>query len=216
MGKKLIGIAVIILMLFGVVGLTACAPEEEKVELKQGFYNTEDGIGSIRLYGDNLFSFSIIYISNLSTGNYSVNNDKLVLKYSTDSELHFEIGDDQVTFIGAMEEGLFVEEGPVSVGKEFKFVGSTTQELRQGVYSTDDGLSSITLYGENEYIFNRHIATSYRPTGNYSVTNGKLLLHVADDEPFIFNIEKEELRFANETEPLVPSGTLFRLTNQLP
>jgi len=47
--------------------------------------------------------------------------------------------------------------------------GCGNAELKQGVYVTDDGLARITLSADNEFAFVRHEATSYVPTGNYSI-----------------------------------------------
>ena len=54
--------------------------------------------------------------------------------------------------------------------------GCCDVELKQGVYVTDDGLSSVTLTTDNEFAFVRHLATSYVPTGNYSINKGKLII----------------------------------------
>ena len=50
--------------------------------------------------------------------------------------------------------------------------GCGNAELKQGVYVTDDGLARITLSADNEFAFVRHEATSYVPTGNYSIKKG--------------------------------------------
>lgn len=78
---------------------------------------------------------------------------------------------DQLVFIGANTEG--AEEGPLEVGTIFNFSENAIQELQQGIYATDDGMSSVTLV-DDKYIFDRHSRTSYRPTGNYTINNGKL------------------------------------------
>ena len=181
--------------------------------LRQGFYTTDDNFASIRLYGDNLFSFRIIYISYLPTGSYSIENGKLILSYTDKSELLFEIGDDQLVFIGANTEG--AEEGPLEAGTIFNFSENAIQELQQGIYATDDGMASVTLVDDNKYIFDRHSGTSYRPTGNYTIVNGKLTLYIEDKAEFVFDINDGQLVFVsgNLAEFLVATGTIFKLVN---
>lgn len=92
--------------------------------------------------------------------------------------------------------------------------GCSDAELKQGVYVTDDGLASITLSADNEFVFVRHIATSYVPTGNYSIKKGKLILHVSDNEEYVFNINSGQIIFVSgfETETLITKGTVFKLS----
>jgi hypothetical protein len=186
--------------------------QEGEMGLRQGFYITDDNSATIRLYGDNMFSFKIIYISYLSTGSYSIENEKLIFNYTDKSELLFEIGDDQLVFIGANTEG--VEEGPLEVGTIFKFSENAFQELQQGVYATDDGMASVTLV-DDQYIFDRHSGTNYRPTGNYTIDNGKLTLYIEDNAAFVFDINDGQLVFVSGhlAEFLVAAGTIFKLVN---
>ena len=103
-----------------VVTMTKDKIDKVENKLKQGYYITDDKVASIRLYGDNLFNFSIIYMSFLPKGRYSIDNGKLILNYSDTQELVFEIGNGQLLFIGANIEGSFVEDGPLKVGTIFK------------------------------------------------------------------------------------------------
>ena len=207
--KKLAYMGIALAMLFSLAGLSACV--EPNIELKQGIYITDDGIGRIELYGDNLFSFSLIYMSYLPTGNYTVKDDKLTLCYTDNSELIFEIQSDRIIFVDAYVEGLPIESRPVEIGTVFKL--SDIQELKQGTYVTDDGLASLTLFEDCNYIFNRHLGTSYHPSGSYSIVNGKLILYIEDKEEFVFNIENDQLIFVSGqlAEPFIESGTIFTL-----
>lgn len=92
--------------------------------------------------------------------------------------------------------------------------GCGNAELKQGVYVTDDGLARITLSADNEFAFVRHEATSYFPTGNYSIKKGKLILHVSDNEEYVFNIKSGQIVFDSgfETETLIAKGTVFKLS----
>lgn len=91
--------------------------------------------------------------------------------------------------------------------------GCSDAELKQGVYVTDDGLASVTLSSNNEFMFVMHIAASYVPTGNYSIKKGKLILHVSDNEEYVFNIKNGQIVFESgfETETLISKGTVFKL-----
>lgn len=91
--------------------------------------------------------------------------------------------------------------------------GCGDAEVKQGIYVTDDGMASVTLLADNEFIFVRHIATSYVPAGKYSIKKGKLILHVSDNEEYVFNIKSGQIVFASgfETETLVTKGTVFKL-----
>jgi len=84
--------------------------------------------------------------------------------------------------------------------------------LKQGKYVTDDEMSSVTLLDNNEFVFDRHIATSYAPAENYSIKNGKLILHVYDDEEYIFEIKNGQIIFksGDMAEALVTPGTVFK------
>ena len=93
--------------------------------------------------------------------------------------------------------------------------GDANNMLNYGVkYVTEDELSWILLYDNNEFIFNRSIATSYRPTGSYSINNGMLILHVADSEEYVFDINNGELIFRSGVyaEEFVKPKTVFKVS----
>jgi len=89
------------------------------------------------------------------------------------------------------------------------FVGCGDIELKKGIYETEDGLASVTLFEDNKFVFNRNIMTSYRPEGSYSIKKEKLILHVTDDEEYIFNIKDGQLIFVSGIE--IEPGTIFKL-----
>lgn len=90
-----------------------------------------------------------------------------------------------------------------------------TSTLKQGTYTTDDGLTNLILCGDNQFIFNRHIATSFQPLGNYVIENGKLILKTKYNNEFIFTISNGQLIFMSGqlAEPFIPEGTVFTLTD---
>lgn len=84
-------------------------------------------------------------------------------------------------------------------------------EVKHGTYTTDDEMASVILFGDNQFIFDRHPVASYAPTGNYSISDGELLLRVNDDEIYVFIIKKECLEFKSGelAQNLVENGTTF-------
>ena len=93
------------------------------------------------------------------------------------------------------------------------FAGCGNVELKQGVYATEDGSASVTLHGDNEFFFVRDRFSSYCPTGKYSIKKGKLILHVTDDEEYIFDIKDGQLVSGPESGIFFESGTIFKLSN---
>ena len=93
-----------------------------------------------------------------------------------------------------------------------KTVNTKQEELKLGKYTTKDGLAWVMLKENNEFEFNRHVATSYLPIGNYTIDNDKLVLHVKEEEEYIFTIEGEKLIFQEGAlaESLVEKGTVFK------
>lgn len=77
------------------------------------------------------------------------------------------------------------------------FAGCGNEELKQGVYVTGDGLASVTLSADNEFTFSRGIMYNYVPTGNYSIKKSKLILHVTDNEEYVFTIKNEQLIYVS-------------------
>jgi len=59
---------------------------------------------------------------------------------------------------------------------------------RPGLYKTEDGLAWLKLDENCEFSFNRNVATSYDPSGRYYVDGDLLVLHVNEEEEYIFEI----------------------------
>lgn len=101
MGKKLLTLGITLLMLLSITYLTACNPNEEGTsDFMQGTYTTDDGTGQIKLYGDDEYSFNIIFISRRISGGYTVTGSKLSL-YDNNYELLFSIENDKIVFVAA-------------------------------------------------------------------------------------------------------------------
>ena len=66
----------------------------------------------------------------------------------------------------------------------------------------------------NRFVFNRNLATSYDPTGTYSVENSELILRGNVNEVYKFKINGNNLIFESGeyAEGLVEIGTIFELT----
>lgn len=97
-----------------------------------------------------------------------------------------------------------------------KTVNTKQGKLKLGKYITEDRLSWVILKENNEFEFNRHIATSYLPIGNYTIDKDKLVLHVNEKEEYIFIIKGEKLIFQEGvlTESIVEKGTVFEYNSE--
>ncbi|MBS3971549.1 MAG: hypothetical protein KGZ84_00910 [Erysipelotrichia bacterium] len=92
-----------------------------------------------------------------------------------------------------------------------------SDELALGRYVMKDAdiedFAWVDLQANNRFTFNRHIATSYRPTGTYTIEDNQLTLRVNSEEFYVFKIVNKTLVF--ESEGSVPSlievGTVFEL-----
>lgn len=93
-----------------------------------------------------------------------------------------------------------------------------TSELKTGKYvEMENGLAWVVLRENNEFEFNRHIATSYKPRGSYSIQNGELILKVSDKEEYKFKIDGEKLVFESGTfiGDLLKNGAVFQLSDKI-
>lgn len=88
-------------------------------------------------------------------------------------------------------------------------------ELKLGVYVTKDEVASLTLLEDNHFSLNRHLVTSYDPSGNYKIDGNNLLLYINEDETQIikFIISGDKLIFESGeiAESLIEKGTEFIL-----
>lgn len=69
------------------------------------------------------------------------------------------------------------------------------QELALGRYMSEDRFSWVILEENERFLFSRAIYDSYLPLGSYQVDGDTLILHVSDDEEYLFTIESEKLIF---------------------
>jgi len=85
--------------------------------------------------------------------------------------------------------------------------------IKPGLYITEDGLASLLIEDDGTFLLNRHIATDYDPTGNYSVSGDDLVLEVNGDknETITFGISSGKLIFKSGklAENLIAVGTPF-------
>jgi len=182
---------------------------------KQGFYLTEDELGVIEIYGDNQFRMEIALYDFHPAGNYRIERGNLILPYTNYIDLVFAIENDRMVLLGSNIEGVFVEEGPVNVGTAFKLFRNDHGLLNQGTYISENGQSMLKLYGDCEFIVDRHYATSYRPYGKYFIQNGLLVLVSEDQKNNLFRISNGELVFigGHLTELFIDPGTKLKLSN---
>jgi hypothetical protein len=94
---------------------------------------------------------------------------------------------------------------------------SSSNEPALGKYIMKDAeneeYSWVILKENNEFEFNRHIATSYRPSGTYSIEEDLLILKANEDEIYIFKVVKKTLVFQSGqfAEGIVEIGTVYEL-----
>lgn len=74
----------------------------------------------------------------------------------------------------------------------------------------------IQIKEGNTYEFNRGIALSYRPSGDYTINKGQLILSVSKDEIYKFEIKKDALiLLGNEdTNKILKKGSVFKFVQQ--
>ncbi len=93
-----------------------------------------------------------------------------------------------------------------------------SEELATGKYvmqnAENEDWAWVLLDDENQFEFNRNIATLYIPMGTYLVGNNELILKVNDNEIYKFKIKGNSLIFASReyAESLIEKGTVFELS----
>ena len=118
--RKMLVLGITILMLLSIGYLTACNLNDEGTsDFMQGTYITNDGMGQIKMYGDDEYLFNIIFISRSISGRYIVAGNKLSL-YDDSYELVFLIENNKIVFEGAFVDGK-KEDWIMQPGKEFSF-----------------------------------------------------------------------------------------------
>jgi len=199
--------------------------------VQQGTYATDDSLGTLylTLHGDNKFGFAHSEISWFmeQSGYYIVKNGQLILYYGypwSDGEEYARFDIEQGKLILVAGYGIAVSGMPNGtifrlddILMECSLCGSLDCNgheitVKQGTYITDDGVSYITLHGDNEFAFVRHIATSFVPCGKYSIKNGHLMLGADEDaeQYFVFEIKDDKLILITPVMSSMPSGTVYR------
>ncbi len=89
-------------------------------------------------------------------------------------------------------------------------------ELKQGIYTTDDKIATITLYGDNLFKFDI-IYVDCLYTGNYSIKSNKLILNLDEKYEFIFEVGDNQIVFKGTNddgnfleEGPIKVGTVFK------
>lgn len=180
-----------------------------KVLLKQGVYITEDKMSRLELFDENEFIFNRkLFMSYRPTGSYLVENGKLVLNGRNNEKFIFEIHSDYLVFISSSLPNELIE-----IGTIYRLEEENDVVLEQGDYVTSNLMSRLILYGDNEFIFDRHVALSYAPKGNYIILGNELILSMDDVIMFVFYINGDELTFVSgeDVESFIPVGTIFKL-----
>ncbi len=91
-------------------------------------------------------------------------------------------------------------------------INKNSNQLKIGKYvKLENGFAWVVLKENNEFEFNRSIATSYNPRGSYSIQNDELILKVNDTEAYKFKIDGKKLVFESGTyvENLLEKGMVF-------
>jgi|GEM_PF-780669 len=101
-----------------------------------------------------------------------------------------------------------------------KFIKSSeTGLLYPGRYTLmgtkPENISWIQLKEDKTFEFNRHIATSYRPTGTYEVELDLLYLSLDNEVAYIFNIEGGKITLQEDLleNALIEEGAIFQLAH---
>jgi hypothetical protein len=97
-------------------------------------------------------------------------------------------------------------------------LGCSNKELKTGKYVMQGTelaeLAWVILKDDGKFVFNRNLATSYDPTGTYTVEKGMLILSVSADETYRFKIDGDNLIFESGklAESLIKKGSIFKLS----
>ncbi|MGI6771134.1 MAG: hypothetical protein ACOX5Y_01755 [Acholeplasmataceae bacterium] len=65
-------------------------------------------------------------------------------------------------------------------------------KITQGAYATDDGMSWVFLYGDNEFILNINMNADLRPKGKYTINKDKLTLKNENNISCTFIVDDEK------------------------
>lgn len=85
-------------------------------------------------------------------------------------------------------------------------------EVRMGTYVHGElgnqDFSKLELLKDNRYVFDRHIAMNYRPTGEYVVQGHHLILRDGPTGDYVFEI-RDENTLIFKGEDVIKKGTVF-------
>lgn len=85
-------------------------------------------------------------------------------------------------------------------------------EVRMGTYVHGElgnqDFSKLELLKDNRYVFDRHIALNYRPTGEYVVQGHLLILRDGPTGDYVFEI-RDENTLIFKGEDVIKKGTVF-------
>lgn len=85
-------------------------------------------------------------------------------------------------------------------------------EVKIGTYihgkPSDENFSKIMILENNRYVFDRHIAMNYRPTGEYVVQGHLLILRDGPTGDYVFEI-RDENTLIFKGEDVIKKGTVF-------
>ena len=95
-----------------------------------------------------------------------------------------------------------------------------SEELKIGKYVMQDteveDWAWVLLKEDNQFEFNRDLATSYRPMGTYSIEDNILILDANVNGEYRFTIDGDKLIFNSSTivGAIVKEGSVFKLSNK--
>lgn len=86
-------------------------------------------------------------------------------------------------------------------------------QLKQGTYKSEDHLSMLNLFGDDEFDFSKNVLSSVISVGNYSIVRGKLVLKSSYQEEYVFEIRNDCLVFISSNNPQekLEEGKIFVL-----
>lgn len=99
-------------------------------------------------------------------------------------------------------------------------IQNKAKELKTGKYVMQDteieDWAWVVLKGNNQFEFNRNSATSYRPSGIYSIEDNILTLFVSENEEYKFLVDGDKLIFKSDdtTTNLIEEGAVFKLSDK--
>ena len=84
-------------------------------------------------------------------------------------------------------------------------------ELELGTYTTENSSSKLILLEDQKFEFHPYFLYGYSPNGDYRIEKGKLILHVNDEEEYVFKIKKDYIIFESSSYDEYLKGLEYRL-----